>query len=142
MSRHRPLAAFAGGAALLNLALSIVLVHPLGVKGVALATLVAYTIEVFVFVWPYALRTIGFEFREVLHEVVAPVAMPVPIALAALYGLRALVDPRSLVSVIAVGAVGGLVYAATYAAACARPEERALLRQLPRRLSQALHGAR
>ena len=45
MSRHRPLVVFAIGAGLLNLALSIVLVGPWGVAGVAAATVIAAVVQ-------------------------------------------------------------------------------------------------
>jgi O-antigen/teichoic acid export membrane protein len=137
MAKHRPLALYAMGAAILNLGLSIALVKPLGVKGVALGTLVGTAFEVFVFVVPYAMRTIGLSLRDVLLEVAVPAFAPAIPALAVLYGLRAWLDPSSLIAVLLVGAVGGVVYAALYLALCARPEEREALRRLARRRRQA-----
>jgi O-antigen/teichoic acid export membrane protein len=56
MGRHRPIAVFAVGSGLANLLLSIWLIRPLGVLGVALGTLIPTAIECFFFVIPYALR--------------------------------------------------------------------------------------
>lgn len=136
MAKHRPLARYALGAAVLNLGLSIALVKPLGVKGVALGTLVGTAFEVLVFVVPYAMRTIGLSRRDALLEVVVPAFAPAVPALAALYGLREWLDPTSLVAVLAVGAAGGAVYALVYLALCARPEERDAMRRLARRAPQ------
>jgi O-antigen/teichoic acid export membrane protein len=133
MAKHRPLAKYAIGASVVNLGLSIALVKPLGVKGVALGTLVGTAFEVIVFVIPYAMRTIGLSLRDMLREVFVPAFAPAVPALAVLYGLREWLDPSRLVSVLAVGAVGGFVYAVVYLALCARPEEREAFRRLLRR---------
>ena len=133
MAKHRPLAVYALTAAAVNLGLSIALVRPLGVKGVALGTLVGTVLEVFVLVAPYAMRTIGLGRRDVLREVVVPAFAPAVPALAALYGLRSWLEPSSLLSVLAVGAVGGIVYLVVYLALCARPEEREAMWRLARR---------
>ncbi len=133
MAKHRPLAKYALAAAAVNLGLSIALVRPLGVKGVALGTLVGTALEVFVLVAPYAMRTIGLAGRDVLREVVVPAFVPVVPTLAVLYGLRSWLEPSSLLSVLVVGAVGGIVYVAVYVVLCARPEEREALRRFMRR---------
>ena len=58
MNRHRPLVVFSLGSAALNLALSIALVGPLGVRGVAIGTLVATFLEALVTL-PFGARVLG-----------------------------------------------------------------------------------
>ena len=130
MTRHRPLAAFALGTALLNLGMSIALVHPLGVTGVALGTLIATALEVFCLVVPYATRTIGISASVVLKEIVGPAVLPVFPAFAVLLVLRILITPGSLFSVIAIILLGAGVYVGCYLAVCARPGEKEAVRSL------------
>jgi O-antigen/teichoic acid export membrane protein len=137
MAKHRPLAVYALTAAVVNLGLSIALVRPLGVKGVALGTLAGTALEVFVLVAPYAMRTIGLRGRDVLREVLVPAFAPAVPALAVLYGLRSWLEPSSLISVLAVGAVGGIVYVVVYLTLCSRPEEREAMWRLARRAHSA-----
>src|SRR5439155_16621994 len=76
MARHRPLAIFAIGSALANLLLSIWLVHPLGVTGVALGTLIPTAIECVCFVTPYAMHQNGVSVRALISELLGPSLLP------------------------------------------------------------------
>lgn len=115
MGRHRPLAIFAAGSAVLNLTLSIILVHSMGVTGVALGTLFATAVEALV-VTPYALSVNRVPISVAAREVFVPAALPAVPLIVALFALRELVDPSSLATVIAVGATGAPIYACGYLA--------------------------
>jgi O-antigen/teichoic acid export membrane protein len=125
---HRTLALFAAASALLNLGISVALVGNIGVTGVALGTLIAAALEAAVVV-PYAMRRYGVPTRTMLAEALAPGLLPAAPAVLALFGLRAALDPTSLVAVIGVGAIGGLVYAAGYLSFSASADERLALRR-------------
>ncbi len=71
MDRHRPLVVFAVGSAALNLGLSIWLVGPLEVKGVALATLIASGLQMLL-VLPYSMRVNGVRAATLLRDVLRP----------------------------------------------------------------------
>jgi O-antigen/teichoic acid export membrane protein len=129
MARHRTLAGYAVSAALLNLGLSIALIEPLGVKGVALATLFALGLQSALFV-ARAARINGLPFRELLQRAILPALFPAIPMLAVLFGLRALVDPRSLLSIAFVGAAGGAVYLIVYLWLGASPSEREMAHRL------------
>lgn len=130
MARHRWLAVTALASALINLALSLILIRPLGVAGVALGTLIPTSLEALGFVMPYALRVNGVTWREALAEIFWPTLAPALPMAAVLVGLREWLRPAGYLSLLAVGAAGGLVYLAGYAAACWGKPERQLGAQL------------
>lgn len=126
-NRHRVLAVVGIAAALLNLTLSIILVHPYGTLGVALGTLIATTIRAAVSI-PYLSRTHGVPARNWLWSTLVPAGLPVLPALATLFVLRETVDPTSVLTVLLVGAVGGIVYVLAYLCMPSCTTERALIR--------------
>jgi O-antigen/teichoic acid export membrane protein len=128
-NRHHFMAAAAAGSGVLNLGLSIALVGSLGVEGVALGTLIAAVVELVV-VLPYAMRQYGVRLPAFARDVLAPVLLPAIPAVAVLVALNALLDPRSLVAVLAIGAAGAAVYGPGYLAFGASAHERGLLRRL------------
>lgn len=126
IGRHRLLAIVTLGTAFANLGLSVALVHPLGLAGVALGTLIPATIESLCFVLPYAMRVNQIRLGVVLTEIYLPALLPaVPMAIV-LYGLREIVQPVSLFSIAAVGGIGLLVYGIGYMAIGAGRVERQL----------------
>ncbi|HWH14650.1 MAG TPA: oligosaccharide flippase family protein [Miltoncostaeaceae bacterium] len=127
ISRHRPLALFAVVGALLNLGVSVVLIHPYGPTGVALGTLVAATVETLVLVVPYALRVAEVSVTALLREAVWPALLPAVPAAAAALGLRAALAPESLLAVLAVGAAAGAVYVVVFLATPGAATERDIL---------------
>jgi O-antigen/teichoic acid export membrane protein len=126
MGRHRLLALIALGSAFANLGLSLVLVRPLGLAGVALGTLIPTTIESLCFVLPYVMRVNHISFRVVLTEIYLPALLPaLPMAIV-LYGLREIVRPVSLIAIAAIGGLSLLVYLIGYAVLGAGRVERQL----------------
>jgi O-antigen/teichoic acid export membrane protein len=110
MGRHRPTAVFAAAGAGLNLGLSILLIHRMGITGVALGTLIATAVEVLVFL-PYAMSLNRVPVRTVAADILAPALAPGVLMLAALLSLRELLEPSSLLAVAGLGAAGVLLYA-------------------------------
>ncbi len=130
MGRHRLLAVITLISAFVNLGLSLALVHPLGLIGVALGTLIPATIENLFFVLPYALRVNGVSVRAVLTEICRPALLPaIPMA-AVLYLLREVGKPASFMAIFAIGGVGLLIYAGSYALIGAGQAERELSRDM------------
>jgi len=129
MGRHRPLAAFAIGAALANFLLSIWLVHPLGVMGVALGTLIPNLVECVGFVTPYAMRQNGVSLRSFTREILGPGLLPAVPMVAVLYGLRELLRPNSYLGIGVIGVAGVAVYGLCYLALSRGRPEHTLIRQ-------------
>jgi O-antigen/teichoic acid export membrane protein len=126
-NRHRVLAVFAVAAGLLNLGLSIVLIQPYGTFGVALGTLIAVALRGAVTI-PYLERSYSVGIRTAVGSILVPVGLPALPTLLVLFVLRQVVDPATVLSVLLIGAAGGLVYACGYLAMPSCTGERELLR--------------
>jgi O-antigen/teichoic acid export membrane protein len=114
ISRHKPLAAITMGAALGNLALSLLLVRRFGLTGVALGTLIPATIVYLGVFLPYVMRIIGVNSAQVLKEMFLPTILPaVPMAIV-LYVSVLYIKPVSLFSISVIAMSGTLVYVMTY----------------------------
>jgi O-antigen/teichoic acid export membrane protein len=124
MARHRWLAISAIASGLVNLAISITLVKTLGLIGVALGTLIPTSLECLLFVTPYAMRVIGINLRTALKEIYLPVIAPALMMSIVLFGLRYLVNPVGMLSLLAVGFIGLLVYVTIYLSFGASSQER------------------
>ena len=125
MARHRPLVIFALAGASLNLALSIVLVGPVGVRGVALGTLIATALEVTV-VMVYASRVVTVSAREILGRALLPALGPAIPMMGALALIRYTIGPSTIPQIALAGLTGAVVYFAFYLAMPAAAEERAV----------------
>ena len=130
MAKHRWLAVMSFGSAIANVTLSVLLIKPLGLLGVALGTLIPTTIQCLFFVLPYAMRINGVSMRTAIMEMFLPAFVPVIPMAAALYGLRELIQPASYVSIALVGGLSLIVYAAGYLSIGASPSERQAIRGL------------
>jgi O-antigen/teichoic acid export membrane protein len=129
MARHGPLVYFALGSAALNLALSIALIGPVGVSGVAIATLVATSLEAAI-VLPFAARILGVRLGQVVTQIVLPGAIPLIPMVAVLVLIRDTVAPSTIVTIALSALAGALVYIACYLAQPATGSERALARRI------------
>lgn len=130
MARHRVLAATSLSSGLANLALSVTLVHPFGLTGVALGTLVPTMIEYIGIVLPYAQRVIGVSGTEAVREIFVPALLPaVPMTLL-LYALQQAFEPASLLTILAVAGMGVVVYIVAYLSIGASQAERQTYRNL------------
>jgi len=120
---HR-LVAFANvAAALVNVAVSIAIVKPFGLVGVAIGTLVPVCIASSVIIFPAGCRRVQLTLGRGLAEAVWPAVWPAAAMAAFVYLTRGLV-PVSLVAVGAEMAAACLVYAAVFVAFGITREER------------------
>jgi O-antigen/teichoic acid export membrane protein len=130
MALHRWIAVLSLASALINLGLSLWLVHPFKLAGVAIGTLIPTSIECLCFVLPYAVRRIGVSWRAVLTEVFLPSVVPaIPMAVI-LFSLVEFLHPDSYLLIGFVGFTGLAVYAIGYLMTGAAASERQILRQL------------
>ena len=114
MGRNATLAVLTATSALLTIGLAIVLIHPLGVTGAALAVLIGTAVESLGFALPYTMRVIGVRARSLAVDAVLPALAPAVPALAVLYLTREAVQPASFLAIGAVGLLGSAVYAVCY----------------------------
>jgi hypothetical protein len=112
------------------------LVHPFGLIGVALGTLIPTTIENLCFVLPYAMRANGVDFRTILQEIYLPVLLPAVPMSAVLYLLRETIRPDSFVAIAIIGCAGLLVYVSSYVLIGAGTAEREFSRDTVRAVIQ------
>jgi O-antigen/teichoic acid export membrane protein len=121
---HAPIAWMALASGVANVGLSIALVGPLGVYGVAAATLIVGSIEILVFVVPYALRVLDVPLRAFADEVLRAVALPGLVLAGVVLAASALIEVRSLPRLALVAIVALAAYVLAYAAFGAAPHER------------------
>ena len=120
---HR-LVAFANvAAALVNIAVSIAIVRPLGLVGVAIGTLVPVCIASSLVVFPAGCRRVGLTLARGLTEAVWPAIWPAAVMTAFVYATRDLLPP-SLFAVAAEMAAACLVYVAVFVTFGISREER------------------
>ncbi|HSK10114.1 MAG TPA: oligosaccharide flippase family protein [Vicinamibacterales bacterium] len=109
--RHRLVAFTALAEAIVNVALSLLLVRHWGLAGVALGTAIpAVASNVFVLM-PVACRSLGVPLLRFVREAALPGLLSAIPASAAVVLLRVFAPPASLPAVVAQGAIVGLVYA-------------------------------
>lgn len=130
MARHRAISVAALVSGLSNLGLSIILVGPLGLMGVALGTLVPTSLICLGFVVPYSARVIGVDARALAFQVWLPTLLSAVPAALALVALREWLDPVSMIPILLIGAAGTLTYLVTYLCWSICAFERRLLRDL------------
>jgi O-antigen/teichoic acid export membrane protein len=129
MARHRLLAATALGSGLANLALSIALVRPYGLAGVALGTLIPNVLE-FCIVAPFAMKVIGVSPATASREILLPALAPAALMGLAVYGWQQFSAPTSLVETVLTAAAALGVYALAYLGMGASRAERQTYRGL------------
>jgi O-antigen/teichoic acid export membrane protein len=125
MARHRLQGIVAMCSAIANVLLSVALVGPLGLTGVALGTLIPTTAE-FAVVMPYAARVIGVTLGDSLRRIVAPAVIPTIATAGSLFAIQRIAEPQTLLPLVATAAIGIGVFAVTYFVTGASRAERAL----------------
>jgi O-antigen/teichoic acid export membrane protein len=109
LGRVRSVTFYASVAVLVNLALSIILVHPWGVRGVIAGTLVGYGITAPLYI-RLTLRELDLDLRRFMRESVLPI-VPWAVIFAVIVEItRRVADPTHLVSTFAVCIPGLVVY--------------------------------
>ncbi len=114
INRHHILAITSIISGLVNLALSLILVGPFGLAGVAIGTLIPTTIESLFVILPYSLRIMNISFLEVIKVSLLPPLLPFGPMLLTLFGLNQILKPNSYITIILIGAAGIGVYVVTY----------------------------
>jgi O-antigen/teichoic acid export membrane protein len=110
---HRLVAFTNVGAAIVNLALSIALVKPLGLSGVAIGTLIPIFVASSLILFPAACRRVEMPMWRALAEAVWPAAWPAAVMTLFVLATRDLV-PTVLVAVAAEMVAAWAVYAAVF----------------------------
>jgi O-antigen/teichoic acid export membrane protein len=134
--RAREVARYAWGVAAVNLALALVLIPPMGLEGVAIATTAPYLVAA-ILLLRLLLAEAPLPPARLARESLLPAWLLGACLAAALGAARALLDPDSLGSVAALGAAGPVVYWGTFYAFWLRPAERRLVRDVARGLVPA-----
>jgi O-antigen/teichoic acid export membrane protein len=129
MSRHRPLVVFSLGSAALNLGLSIALVGPLGVRGVAIGTLAATFVEAVVTL-AFGARVLSVPLPSVVRQVVTPGLVPLIPTVALLLAIHSALAPATVVTIALSGLAGAVVYTAIYLALPGTSSERLVARRV------------
>ena len=121
--QHRLLTVTNAATAVVNVLLSIVLVHPLGLLGVALGTLIPVGASGLFVLYPAACRRVGIPLRRPLMEAIWPALWPAVVMTALLrFGRR--IPPTNLFEVALHLAVGGMVYMVLFVGVAIGAEER------------------
>ena len=110
---HRLVAATNASAALCNLALSVAMVGPYGLRGVALGTLAPVLLAAVVMIFPAASRRAGLPLRRALSSAVWPAVWPASVMVLFLLATRSLAAP-SLFAIAAELVAAGAVYLAVF----------------------------
>jgi O-antigen/teichoic acid export membrane protein len=138
MAKHRLLAFFALGSGIVNLALSVLLVRPFGIMGVALGSLIPNLIEGLFFVFPYTFRVLGINYQTALREIFLPAIIPAIPMTAVLYFLREALHPASFIVIGLIGGLSALVYAGVYLWTGGNSQERQTAFKMLRDLRQVM----
>lgn len=114
MAKHRILGFTAMGSGIANLVLSLLLIQPFGLIGVAWGTVIPTLIENWGIILPYGLRTVQVAPLRFFQMVLLPTVLPLFPMSAILYGLQQLGHPYTVPhligSVLLCGGVYGVVY--------------------------------
>ena len=137
IGRHQPLAAIAVASGIVNVALSVVLVGPLGLTGAALGTLLGHGLGVALTI-PYVTRVLAVGAGELVARIAVPAFAPLIPAAAAIAGARAVLPDPGLVGIGLIAAVGLGTYAAAYLLVGASAVERQVARELVVRARSAI----
>jgi O-antigen/teichoic acid export membrane protein len=130
INRHRWLAPIALGSGIANLALSLALIGPLGITGVALGTLIPTSLEAALVVTPFTLRALGISPARFVLDGLGPALLPVVPMVAVLWLAMQVLAPTGVLPLILLVALGHLVYGLGYLATGAAAPERRLARDL------------
>ena len=111
--------------AVVNLLLSVMLVRPLGLPGVALGTLIPVSLSSLLVLYPAACRRVGLPLTRPLVQAIWPAMWPAAVMMGMLWLARGWL-PHGLLGVALHLAAGGLLYFLLFAGLAIGPEERRL----------------
>ena len=121
--QHRLLAYTNAGAALTNVALSLMWIRRYGLVGQAMGTLVPVALTSIFVLWPAACRRVGVNPISAFLEAVWPTVWPIAVMALVIIPFRAAMPP-GLFNVAIVAAGGGICYGVTFLALAVKSEER------------------
>lgn len=128
VGRHHRLAVISACAAVANVGLSILLVVPYGLLGVAIGTLVPTAMIALGWKLMYSLRTLQISLLELLTQGLLPVFWPFLASMVSLLIVKSAAEPSGLLSVGCAGATGIAVFLAVYLVFFSGESERQLIR--------------
>jgi O-antigen/teichoic acid export membrane protein len=135
MTGHHRFVAFAmGGSALVNLVLSILLIHHLGLTGVAVATLAAALFAETLIIVPVACARNGVGRWRFVSSALLPAVPALIPSLGAAYLLDQLWPAESFARILLQGGASALIYFGAFALTGTAPRERRLVADRLRRL--------
>jgi O-antigen/teichoic acid export membrane protein len=111
--QHRTLAWINLGTALVNILLSVLLIKPLGLSGVAIGTLVPIALSSIFIVQPAACRRVGLPISRAITQSVLPAIWPAFIAAGLLAATRR-ISSGTLLAVVMQAALAAAVYFALF----------------------------
>src|SRR5690606_34850093 len=123
--QHQLLAYTNASTAVINIALSIALIGPLGLAGVALGTLIPVSAAAIFVLFPAACRRVGLPLAYPIFHAILPALWPAAVMAVVMSGLVRHLS-GSLFEIAIQMAVGGIVYAALFIALAIGAEERGL----------------
>ncbi len=121
--RHRLLSIANAGAAVANVALSLLWIRRYGLVGQAMGTFVPVAFTSMFILWPAACRRVGISVTRATLQAVWPTVWPLAVMTAVAVPLRDALPPR-LIAVAFTAAVSALAYIATFLAFAVKREER------------------
>ena len=141
IGRHRPLALVAVVSGVVNVAISVLLVGPLGLTGAAIGTLVGHGLGVALTI-PYVTRVLAVTPAELAGRIALPALGPLVPAAVAIAGARTLLPDPGLFGIGVIAAAGLGTYAAVYLLFGASSVERQVARELGARVRSELRRVR
>jgi O-antigen/teichoic acid export membrane protein len=123
--QHRLLAFTNAGTALGNIALSLLWIRHYGLIGQAMGTLIPVAVSSAFILWPAACRRVGMGVLESFSEAVWPTVWPIAAMAVVMVPLRHAL-PARLWAVALAGAIGAIVYFATFLALAVKRSDRQL----------------
>jgi O-antigen/teichoic acid export membrane protein len=121
--QHRLLAFTNAGAALVNVALSLLWIRRFGLVGQAYGTLIPVAFTSIAVLWPAACRRVGIGIGAAFRQAVWPTLWPIAAMALLVVPLRHALPPR-LFSVAIAGAAGAIAYAVVFLAFAVKRDER------------------
>jgi O-antigen/teichoic acid export membrane protein len=134
IDQHHDISKAALCAAIANVVLSLLLVRPLGLMGVALGTLFPAVVVNLGFIWPRTMRAVRVTGRELLKQAIAPTVVPALPMAVILYALNRALEPAGVMIVGFLVALNVVGYAAIFMTFFASINERQLARHFVSRL--------
>lgn len=131
MGTIKPLLIVNVAATVANIALSIFLTLKIGLQGIIIATLVAYGVAVFAYLW-VSLSSLGVSWGSFATQVILKILPSASALCASLFILTSIIEFSSLFDVLLVAAFSGAIYVLFWIPTALSPTERsAILASLP-----------